>query len=324
MRTRQRRAPASAHRIVQAEMRSTPSLMSPNLLPGLVRARRIAWTALALAVACLGSAQPIPVGKSKLTVTNHGLALEVYTYRPTHSAGGPLFVVFHGMLRNAETYRDTAMVLGDRFGAVIAAPEFDTNRFPIEAYQRGGVFRNGQLQPRANWTYSLIPPLVAELRRREGQPDWPVYFIGHSAGGQFLVRLAAFLSTDAQRIVAVNPGAHIFPTRELPFPYGFGGLPAELGGDQAIKRFLAQPLTLYLGTADVLPKDLDMKPEAMKQGPTRIERGRANFRLAQQVAGQHGWRLNWRLVEAPGVGHNSRAMFSHPNCAEALFGPTKQ
>lgn len=284
---------------------------------------RLASAASALALACLAGAQPIPVGKSKLTVTNSGLALEVYTYRPTNYAGGPLLVVFHGMFRNAQTYRDMAVVLGDRFGAVIAAPEFDTNRFPLEAYQRGGIFRDGQLQPRDKWTYSLIPPLVAELRRREGRSDWPVYLIGHSAGGQFLVRLAAFLSTDARRIVAVNPGAHIFPTRELPFPYGFGGLPPELGGDEAIRRFLAQPLTLYLGTADVLSKDLDMRPEAMKQGPTRIERGRANFRLAQQVAAAHGWPLNWRLVEAPGVGHNSWAMFSHPNCAEALFGPTK-
>ena len=282
---------------------------------------RAAFCAGLLAATCLAGAQPVPPGKAKLTLSVRGQAIEVCTYRPTNRAAGPLFLVFHGMLRNAEAYRDFATVLGDRFGAVIAAPEFDTNRFPAEAYQRGGIFRNGRPQPKDQWTYSLIPPLVAELRRREGRPDWPCYYIGHSAGGQFLVRLAAFLSTDARRIVAVNPGTHIFPTRDLAFPYGFGGLPPELGDDGAIKRFLAQPLTLYLGTADVLPKDLDMKPEAMKQGATRIERGRANYRLAQQVAAARGWPLHWRLVEAPGIGHNARAMFSHPNCAEALFGP---
>jgi poly(3-hydroxybutyrate) depolymerase len=270
---------------------------------------------------CVAVAQPIPAGKSQLTATLNGTPIPVYTYRPTNYTSGPLFVVFHGMLRNADAYRDSAVVLGDTFDALIAAPEFDTNRFPSETYQRGGVFRKDKLQPKEKWTYSLIPKLVEELRCREGRPDLPYFYIGHSAGGQFLVRMTAFLPTEVQRIVAVNAGAHIFPTRDLPFPYGFGGLPPELGDDHAIKRFLAQPLTLYQGTADVLEAELDMKPDAMKQGPTRIERGRANFRLAQQLAAERGWPFNWRIVEAPGLGHNSKAMFSHPNCAEALFGP---
>ena len=268
-------------------------------------------------------AQPIPAGKSQLTATIGGTPIQVYTYRPTNYAGGPLFLVFHGMLRNADAYRDSAVVLGDTFGALIAAPEFDTNRFPSETYQRGGVFQKDKLQPKENWTYSLILKLVEELRRRESRPDLPYYYIGHSAGGQFLVRMTAFLPTEVQCIVAVNPGAHIFPTRDLPFPYGFGGLPPELGDDNAVKQFLAQPLTLYLGTADVLEKDLDLKTEAMKQGLTRIERGRANFRLAQKVAAEKGWPCNWRIVEAPGIGHNSKEMFSHTNCAEALFGPRR-
>ena len=268
-------------------------------------------------------AQPIPVGKSQFTTTLGCTTIQVYTYHPTNYAGGPLFVVFHGMLRNADAYRDSAIVLGDTFGALIATPEFDANRFPSETYQRGGVFQKNKLQPKENWTYSLIPKLVEELRRRESRPDLPYYYVGHSAGGQFLVRMTAFLPTEVQRIVAVNPGAHIFPTRNLPFPYGFGGLPQELGDDAALKRFLAQPLTLYLGTADVLEENLDLKPDAMKQGPTRIERGRANFRLAQNLAAEKGWACNWRIVEAPGIGHNSIEMFSHVNCAEALFGPKR-
>ena len=86
-----------------------------------------------------------------------------------------------------------------------------------------------------------------------------------------------------------------------------------------MKRFLAQPLTLYQGTADVLEKDLDKSAAAMKQGPTRIERGRANFKLAQELAAKHQWEFNWSLVEAPGIGHDSKLMFEHSNAETALF-----
>jgi poly(3-hydroxybutyrate) depolymerase len=276
---------------------------------------------IAFAVPVLRGAEvAFPSGSGKMEVTAGGQRIEVFTYRPSDYKDGPLILVFHGMLRNADTYRDNAKILGDRFHALIAAPRFETNRFPSEAYQRGGVTKKGAVQPREDWTYSLVPKIVDELRRRAGNPALPYYYIGHSAGGQFLVRMSAFLPTETRRMVAANPGAHIFPTRESAFPYGFGGLPDELGNDAALRRFLAQPLTLYLGTADVLSKDLDTKAEAMKQGATRIERGRNCFRSAQELAKEKGWPFNWRLVEADGIGHDSSKMFAHPNAGLALFG----
>jgi poly(3-hydroxybutyrate) depolymerase len=275
------------------------------------------WTAAAFHLAAADSG--FPAGKSKIETSIAGKTLEVFTYRPTNYTDGPLIVVFHGMLRNADTYRDNAVALGDRFNALIAAPLFDANRFPNEAYQRGGITKKGTVQPKEEWTYSLVSPLVESLRQHAGRPDMPYYLIGHSAGGQFLVRMAAFVPTGAKRIVAANAGAHIFPTREADFPYGFGGLPDELGGDAALKRFLAQPLTLYQGTADVLEENLDKSAAAMKQGPTRIERGRANFNLGQEVAQKLRCEFNWSLVEAPGIGHDSKLMFEHANVEMALL-----
>jgi poly(3-hydroxybutyrate) depolymerase len=265
------------------------------------------------------AAESFPAGKAQFEFTANGRTLDVFTYRPTNYAAGPLLVVLHGMNRNADDYRDNAVVLGDRFGALIVAPRFGTNHFPAEAYQRGGVTRKGEVLPREEWTFSYIPKLVAEVRRRAGRPDAPYYLIGHSAGGQFLTRLAAFLPGGARRIVAANPGTHLFPTRDLPFQFGFGNLPDELGGDEAIKRYLAAPLTLYLGTADTGEANLDKTATAMKQGETRIERGRNCFRLAQQLARERGWPFNWSLVEAPGVGHDSRKMFGHDHVETALF-----
>src|SRR3954454_5618168 len=124
----------------------------------------------------------------------------------------------------------------------------------------------------------------------------PYYLIGHSAGGQFLVRLAAFVPTEARRIVAANPGSDLFPIRELPYPYGLGGLPDELGGDDLVREYLGRPLTLYLGIQDnVRDEDLDTSNNADRQGQTRLERGRNAYARAADLARRKGWDFRWRV-----------------------------
>jgi hypothetical protein len=177
----------------------------------------------------------------------------------------------------------------------------------------------GKLMPPEQWTVNLVPQLIAEIRRREGRKDGPVFLLGHSGGAQFLVRLSAFVDTDAVRIVAANPGSHLFPTAELPYPYGFGTLPSQLANEAVLKRYLAQPLTLYLGTGDIIQdEDFDDSTTAMKQGENRYQRGLNNFKVAESLAKQRGWPFNWRLVEAPGVAHSAGKMFAHPQCRVAL------
>jgi poly(3-hydroxybutyrate) depolymerase len=283
-----------------------------------------------LAAAALGAQEPPAAqgggdsefGKGRFVYERRDKAIEVFTYRPPSYDGGPLLVVMHGMDRNADEYRDRAVALADRFGALAVAPRFDHEQFPVEAYQRGGVTRDREPQPREEWTFQYIVEIVEEVRRREERPDMPYYLIGHSAGGQFLARLAAFLPGGAERIVAGNPGSLIFPTRDIPFQYGFGNLPDELSDDEALRAYLAAPLTLYLGTADTGDENLDQSEFAKRQGPTRIARGRACYEMGEALARERGWTFGWRLVEAEGVGHSSAALFQHDLAEEALFGPT--
>ncbi len=277
---------------------------------------------LCLALAGLRAA-PLPVGPAKVTV-EAGVPLEVFTYKPAAYKDGPLILVFHGVNRNAEDYRNYAITLGDRFGAIVAAPLFDQKRFPSEAYQRGGITSKDQPQPRDKWTYAMLPRIVDALRAGEGRPGMPYWFIGHSAGGQFAVRMTALAGTfDARRVVAANPGSHLFPTRGMPYGYGFGGLPGELSDDAAIRRYLAAPLTIYLGTGDNDPDhaSLDRSAEALKQGRTRHERGLACFAAAKKLAAAKGWEFGWRLVETPGIAHDAAKMFAAPEAEAALFSP---
>lgn len=287
----------------------------------LLRSANGFMTILLTAALLLAAVEPIPSGSATIEVAAGAAPLEVFTYKPANYRDGPLILVFHGVLRNAAEYRDDARAMGDRFGALIAAPLFDLERFPVSAYQQGNIRRDGKTVPPEEWSGRLIAPIVAELRSREGRPEMPYYLIGHSGGGQFLVRMAGFVETEASRIVAANPGTHLVATRKAPFPYGFGGLPPDLSGDLALRRYLAQPLTIYLGAGDTeADEHLDDRPEALRQGPTRLARGRFAFETARGLAQRKGWAFHWRLVEARGVGHDHEQMFNHPNCRQALFG----
>jgi len=267
-------------------------------------------------------ADPIPVGPGRLEFPNGDEPITLFTYKPPTYQDGPVLFIFHGVERNAEGYRNFAITLAERFGVIVVAPLFDKERFPFLRYQRGGVVdADGKVQPEAKWTYAIVPRIVAFVRGLENRPTLPYYLVGHSAGGQFLVRLAAFLPNEAVRIVAGNPGSHLFPNREDKFGYGFGALPAELCSDDVIRRYLAAPVTFYLGTGDILSNhSLDVSPAAMRQGPNRLTRGRACFVAAQQLATDRGWACNWRKVETPGIGHEAPFMFAAKEIADALFG----
>jgi pimeloyl-ACP methyl ester carboxylesterase len=263
----------------------------------------------------------IPAGAGKVAVELRGQAIDLFTYRPAAFHDGPMLIVFHGVLRNADEYRDDAEGLADRLEMLVVAPRFDRTRFPSDKYNRGGMLSNGKLAPRDTWTWTLIPELIEKVRQLERRPDMPVYLIGHSAGAQFTERLAAFVPVDARRIVVANAGVHLFPNRDLPFSFGFGTIPEEVSNDAALKAFLARPITIYLGTGDVLrDDDLYTGEPADEQGRNRLERGRNMYHAAEALARERDWPFSWRLVEAPGVGHDHRAMFDNPMCKQALFG----
>lgn len=270
----------------------------------------------------LAPATDVPVGKAELRVSAGPIELQVFTYRPEKWSGQRLLFVMHGVLRNADEYRDHAIGMGERFDALVVAPKFDGERFPTRAYQRGGVLReDGTAAPPAEWTYARIPELAAAIRARTGKPDAKLFVIGHSAGGQFIVRMSAFQDTGAVRLVAANPGSVLLPTTAVNFGYGFGGLPKELADESRLRTYLAAPLTLFLGTADDHDDEyFDKSDEAMAQGSGRHQRGLALYWTAKTLATVRGWPFGWRLVEAPGVDHDHEKMFAHPMCEQALFG----
>lgn len=266
--------------------------------------------------------EAIPFGKAEVQVTVKDIPLTVYTYKPETYADGPLLLVFHGILRNADEYRDHAVGMGQRFNVLIAAPKFDSDRFPRPRYQSAGIVdAEGNTQPADQRTGHYIPLIAQQIRRRENRQDLPYFLIGHSAGGQFLARTSAFVDTGAQRIVAANPGTHLFPVKDAGFPLGFGNLAEAAMTDDQLRHYLSQPLTFYLGTADVERDEyLDVTPESDLQGKCRLERGKNAFAAGKRLAEEKGWKFGWRVVFAEGVEHDHEKMFNHPAVEKALFG----
>ncbi len=243
-----------------------------------------------------------------------GVSIEVCTWRPTDPPR-LLVVVFHGMNFDADVYRDRARPLGEKLRAVVVAPKFDPPRFTVPLYQRGGVAPEGVFVPPGRRTVDLIAPLVAWARTACGLPDLPHALIGHSAGGQFLSRVAAFAPTTATRIVIANPSTWVLPSEQDAVPYGFGGTP---DAGTALRAYLELPITVLLGADDTGTEHLSSEAEAVAQGATRLERGRNAFAKAKEAAQSLRCRFGWTLSEVPGVGHDSAAMFISTQAFEAL------
>jgi hypothetical protein len=266
------------------------------------------------------SPEPFPVGKGVVEADLDGTVLRLHYYKPEGYSGERFILLFHGASRAASRYRDNASGMADSFGSLVVVPEFDLERFPNRLYQFGGVFReDGSVADAPERTYAYVPRLVRYIRDREGDARLPYFLVGFSAGGQFVGRMAAFLDTDADRILAISPGSCMFPTRDFTFGLGFGGLPDKLGSDERIRRYLAQPITIYIGTNDT---ELAQLPtgEAYAQGVHRYSRNIRWFNEAMDLAYEREWDFNWRLVIADGPGHSPPDMFNHPQMENALLG----
>ena len=112
------------------------------------------------------TAAPIAPGNGQQTVDIAGLPMTVFTYRPPSCSDPSLLLVFHGVARNARTYRDYARPLADRNCLLLVVPLFDRRDFPGWRYQRGGIVKGCAVQPPSDWSGNLVPAL---LRRGGGR-----------------------------------------------------------------------------------------------------------------------------------------------------------
>jgi len=254
------------------------------------------------------------VGSFEFTIPRSGQTMTVHyvraeNYNPAH----PPVMVFHGMLRNPDEYRDTWIGLAREHGLFVVAPHFSAEQFPgTESYNLGNLFASETdltPKPEAAWSYPVPGELFDYLRRPGSETTASGYLaFGHSAGSQYLHRKIA-LSPDPRLlfIVAANAGWYTFPDKAIQWPYGLGGTPFTEAGFPA---YLAANMVVQLGNADIDPAhdSLRRTPEAMRQGEHRLERGLAFFKAGKLAAAARQIDFNWRLQIVDGVEHDNKAI----------------
>ena len=88
-----------------------------------------------------------------------------------------------------------------------------------------------------------------------------------------------------------NPGTYVLASLTVDAPYGLGKVYSAADGEDPLRRYLQQPLTIYLGEADDRDDDRNNSAEARAQGASRLARGLNAFNAAKSLAQARSWAL---------------------------------
>ena len=286
--------------------------------------RVVAGLILSGAALLAQASTPVPNGKWSFVWTDAkgdaAKPVRVYTYRPRAcDTTCPMVIVLHGMSRNASDYRDYWELLADHYKVLVVAPQFDKESWKgTEGYNLGGI-GNGERQ---KTVFAAVEHLFDEMR--DGQASYVLF--GHSAGGQVAHRMALlFPENRASVIVAANSGWYTMPDFRQekvtnPFPFSLVNAPGGAGTGDALRKALARKLVVMVGENDNDPDADNMSKSdgALKEGATRLDRAETFFKTATTAANDLGVKLNWDLIEVPGVAHDGSSMSKA--AAEAVLG----
>jgi poly(3-hydroxybutyrate) depolymerase len=238
-------------------------------------------------------------------------AIAVFTYLPkdVNASTAPIVFVLHGHSRTAKAYRDTWSAQADKYGFMVLAPLFDTEKWGDGQYSYTSVVGNdGAIRDSSKWSFSVIEHLFDAVKAATGNATSRYFIFGFSEGGQFVHRLVLLLpEARYAKAVVGNPGWYTMPRFDISFPYGVGGSPVT---QASLKISLGRDVLVMLGDADTDPnaKDLRNTPEALAQGANRYARGQAFYKEAERRAREYKIPLAWRLQVVPGVAHEPSKM----------------
>lgn len=268
-------------------------------------------------------------GRCDFFSQNLGVPIDCRVFSPREiNPDTSIIVTMHGNGRNVELSIHSATTLAERYNAVVVAPLLDVGRFGSLSYHRMGIFVNdgvltpGIVSPKETWTSNVIFRVIEDVQYRMGIDVKENYVVGHSAGGQFVHRMALFDPGNITRFVAENSGNYTFLNEDFNYSFGLLDLPEDMKNDEALARYVSTPLSIYIGTADTNyywdDPYVSGSPGAVAQGDNRYERAHNMFLQGQAVAQRLGVPFNWRIVDAEGIGHSSRGMESRTVLDEAM------
>jgi pimeloyl-ACP methyl ester carboxylesterase len=260
-----------------------------------------------------------------------------------HGSGRDPVATFTGMMAASAKVGvgDHTLVVAPWFKAREDHPGEDEPSWTSDGWKQG----DGALRPAGLSSFAVLDEIVAMLADKARFPNlnW-ITLVGHSAGGQFMQRYAAFGREPSQvrgaavNFVTANPSSFVYFGPQRPGSGGFSvpaaprcpkyddykyglanrtGYVAALTGAQAFALYTSRRVTIINGGDDTVDNgDLDTNCAAMLEGPNRAVRGANYLSYIRQLAP----RAPHDRIVVPGVGHDHYALFESPLVAPVLFG----
>lgn len=262
-------------------------------------------------------------------------------------------ITVHGDARNADDYgryatesaslaeqSGTTVVIAPWFAAATDAPRSDQLYWSSSGWKQG----DASISTGRAWTmssFAVVDAMVLEAHRVF--PNARINVTGHSAGGQFVQRYAAFAQQNVvAKYLALNPGSYLYldetrwagtTRRSLTsaeqkacpkwntFKYGLArrsgavALPTE---SQVRQTYRSAPVAYVLGELDTgLDSGLDTSCAANWEGKNRLERGRNFYTDLTRTYGDAV--RSHSLVTVPGVAHSAGRMIRSSQVRALLF-----
>jgi pimeloyl-ACP methyl ester carboxylesterase len=280
-----------------------------------------------------------------------------------------LIVLIHGAGLNAGKTFTTGEQFAESLGlnkhkSIIVAPQFlegvDPNEDNILVWGRtwrsGGlslIKKQNKIFPEIS-SFDVLDRLLESVLNTHTNIH-SIILLGHSAGGQFVLRYAAVNNQHESfekrgvsiRYVVANPSSYLYldstryqfssdetvlkiPQNRLAgclnynnYKYGIDNLYgySETLSTKIIRtRLLSRPLVFLIGKEDTgLGWSLDKSCEVEMQGKNRYERGQLyKYHLSGYFQDDNTSDHIW--IEIPDVGHNAKDMFLHPHFIKKMIG----
>lgn len=230
------------------------------------------------------------------------------------ASDAPVLVSVHGISRNAAEHALRLARVPALDGIPILCPLFEKSRFG--RYQQ---LHPGADEGRADEALLRLLDRLAAARQIAGRP---ILLTGFSGGAQFAHRFAATWPGRVARLAPVAAGWYLWPDRELAWPEGFAGQPAEFP-PLDLAGLMAIPTRVICGTRDRRSREAAFRssPELdARQGRTRFERARRWVAAMEDAAARAGLAADIAFLPLPGAGHDFGSGMQQFGLGEALAG----
>lgn len=236
--------------------------------------------------------------------------IPIWIVLPTgYSASSKFIMTMCGINRDASGIASYWVSFANANNYVIAAPEFNSTNWSSDAYILGNMFTgsdgSGTLNPKARWSFNIVEQMHKELYVNCSLNDSTYELWGHSAGAQFVHRLAFFLPDNLiARYIAGNAGWYTCPDLTVTFPWGAYNTQLNLAQSDLV-AYTNRKLVIMRGTADTVRDGaLNTDPRSDAQGLNRYTRAAYFYNNGKTVNAS----LAWKMVDVTGVGHDDQKM----------------